>query len=446
MGLGKTIQALGVAVYYRSEWPLLVVTPSSVRYSWASSVERWVGSVERHEIVVVRNSKDYFAEATVVIMSYDLLARREKEALNRRFRVVIMDESHMIKNFKTARYKAAAQIIKEAKRVLLLSGTPALSRPSELYTQINSIDPKIFPSYQDYGVRYCGGKQTKWGWDFSGSSNMQELKILLEAKFMIRRLKSQVLDQLPAKQRMTVILDPTAVESGNKAMEESVRKLGLKSVTGASRQTALLQYFAQTAHSKLKAVGVYVKELLESDEKFLVFAHHQVMLDMLCEVCDKANTRYIRIDGKTNGELRQNYINAFQTKDEVKVAILSLTAANTGITLTAAHLVVFAELFWNPGVLVQAEDRTHRIGQEDCVVVQYLVGKGTADDFIWPLVQAKLDVLGSAGLTKDNFSDTTSTYQKGIEQNTITQYLLEMQDLDHSSDPTTTTTTKRPRT
>lgn len=352
----------------------------------------------------------------------------------------------MLKSFKTARYKAAAPIMKKAKRVLLLSGTPALSRPSELFTQINGINPKLFPSFQEYGIRYCAGNHTPWGWDFSGFSNMEELQIILQAKLMIRRLKSEVLDQLPAKQRMTVILDPASVLTGTKAMQAAAKQLGLKTLNGAERHGALLQFFIETAQAKLKAVSDYVKELLESDKKFLVFAHHKVMMDKLCNTCDSVNCKYIRIDGKTNAELRQNLVTKFQTNDDIKVAVLSITAANTGITLTAAQIVVFAELFWNPGVLVQAEDRAHRIGQQDCVMVQYLVARGTADDYIWNLIQSKLDVLGMAGLTKDNFSTADSTFQKGNEQESILNYFDQLEDdecIEDSTDEPTVFTKKQ---
>ena len=107
--------------------------------------------------------------------------------------------------------------------------------------------------------------------------------------------------------------------------------------------------------------------------------------------------------------MRKHLVDAFQCDDNVRVALLSITAANSGLTLTAAHLVVFAELFWNPGILTQAEDRAHRIGQTDSVTVQYLVAKGTADDELWPMIQRKLDVLNKAGLSKDNFTDSHST-------------------------------------
>ncbi|XP_068223062.1 SWI/SNF-related matrix-associated actin-dependent regulator of chromatin subfamily A-like protein 1 [Palaemon carinicauda] len=425
MGLGKTIQALGIAAYYRREWPLLIVTPSSVRYSWVSSIERWVSTVERYDITVLNSGKDHIDDAQVVITSYDLLSRRKQELLNRNFKVVIMDESHMLKSFKTARYKAAAPIMKQCKRLILLSGTPALSRPSELYTQINGLDPNLFPRFQEFGIRYCNGKQLPWGWDFTGSSNMEELQIILQAKLMIRRLKSEVLSQLPPKQRMMVILDPSLIKANTKAMEEAARNLGMR-LKGVEKHGALLEFFSQSAFAKLKAVSEYIKELLEGESKFIVFAHHRVMLDKLSETCEGVNAQYIRIDGRTSGDARQQLVNKFQTNSNVKAAILSITAANAGITLTAAQLVVFAEVFWNPGILVQAEDRAHRIGQQDSVTVQYLVAKGTVDDHIWPLVQAKLEVLSKAGLSKDSSLSGEATYQKDREQGTLDSYLVEM--------------------
>ena len=109
------------------------------------------------------------------------------------------------------------------------------------------------------------------------------------------------------------------------------------------------------------------------------------MLNDIAHVLDKNETHFIRIDGSTSSNMRKHYCDAFQTDDNVRVALLSITAANAGITLTAAHLVVFAELFWNPGILTQAEDRAHRIGQTDSVTVQYLVatGKSSLLDEVW---------------------------------------------------------------
>lgn len=419
MGLGKTIQALGIACHYRSEWPLLVVTPSSMRYSWEESILRWVSSVSGQDVQVMSTGGDNFREAKVVVTTYDLLSRKAELMLHHNFGVVIFDESHMIKSYKSARYKAAAPLMKKLKRVIMLTGTPAMSRPLELYTQISGIDPSLFPHFHDFGVRYCEGRKEAWGWTFRGSSNTEELQIILQSCVLIRRLKSEVLSQLPPKQRMTVVLDPGLIK--NKKIFEG---MGHK-IQSLSRVESgdCLQMFAKTAEMKANAVREYLREVLESDKKFLVFAHHMVMLSTICSLCEETKTKYIRIDGNTSAEERMARTSKFQNQEEVKVAVLSITAANTGLTLTAAQLVIFAELYWNPGILVQAEDRAHRIGQEDSVMVQYLVARTTADDHIWPLIQNKLEVLGKVGLSNDQLNEAKTSYQKCAAEPDIRDFL-----------------------
>ncbi len=122
----------------------------------------------------------------------------------------------------------------------------------------------------------------------------------------------------------------------------------------------------------------------------------------------QSKVQYIRIDGSTTSEARKNYVDEFQVNDNIKVALLSVTAANAGITLTASSFVVFAELYWNPGILIQAEDRCHRIGQTNKVTIQYLVAVGTADDTLWQMLQRKQNVLHKAGLSKENFQEDDS--------------------------------------
>ncbi|CAG2248780.1 HARP [Mytilus edulis] len=434
MGLGKTIQAICLACYYREEWPLLIIVPSSVRFDWAQQIRRWVPSIDHKEISVATTGKDTSSNR-VNIVTYDLVARKAKYLQDKHFKIVIVDECHLLKNYKTARCKAALPILQNAHRVILLSGTPALSRPSELYTQISAISPFMF-KFQDFGIRYCDGKHQPWGWDFSGSSNMAELQILLEEKIMIRRLKKDVLKELPAKVRQMVLLDPGAVKS-TKDLKKASKVMDLKSLKGMERRGALLEYFHHTGTAKIQAVKDYLTDLFETDRKFLMFAHHQEFLDSVEELAQsKLGKYYIRIDGKTSPENRNIFCKKFQENPDYKLAILSITAANAGINLSAATLVVFGELFWNPGILVQAEDRAHRMGQQDMVSVHYLVAQNTADDQIvinlmaissLPLVQKKLDVLNKAGLSKDDFSsaDTTTLVLKDSRQTDLMQYFEE---------------------
>uniref|UniRef100_A0A8D0F0D4 SWI/SNF-related matrix-associated actin-dependent regulator of chromatin subfamily A-like protein 1 n=1 Tax=Strix occidentalis caurina TaxID=311401 RepID=A0A8D0F0D4_STROC len=410
MGLGKTIQAICIAAYYRKEWPLLVVAPSSVRFTWAEAFHRWLPSLSPGSTNVIVSGKDNLTASLINIVSFDLLSKMDKQ-LKSTFQVVIIDESHFLKNIKTARCQAAMPLLKAARRVILLSGTPAMSRPAELYTQIAAVQPAFFPHYHSFGLRYCDAKKMPWGWDYSGSSNLTELKILLEEAIMIRRLKSDVLSQLPAKQRKMVVVAPEGISAKSKAVLAAEAKRMAKGYGSKQQEKeALLLFYNRTAEAKIHSVVEYILELLErGNDKFLVFGHHKIVLDAIVAELKKKHVEHIRIDGSTPSAERQSLCHKFQFSEKQVVAVLSLTAANMGLTLSAADLVVFAELFWNPGVLIQAEDRAHRIGQTSSVNVHYLVARGTADDYLWPMIQEKIKVLGEAGLSETNFSKTAES-------------------------------------
>lgn len=434
MGLGKTVQALGIVDYYRSEWPLLIVCPSSMRYQWEEEIRNNLPSVPCHSIYVLTKSNEHFEHVQILIASYDLMCKQKNALKNIHFNVIIMDESHNLKNNKTQRTRAALELIKSSKRVILLSGTPALSRPAELYTQIYAIMPSAFSTFTSFGIRYCNGKKDKYGWNFGGSSNMEELKLFLEARFMTRRLKSQVVTQLADKVRQVVVLNSDTVGTATDSMNAYANKLKSEKLKGRERRGTLLCYFAETGKAKIKAICAYIAGLLSDGKKFLCFAHHTYVIKEICRTLEENETYYIVIDGAVNSEERKLLCDRFQLEEKFKVAVLSIKAANTGLTLTAAQLVVFAELFWNPGDLIQAEDRAHRIGQRDSVLVQYLIARGTADDYIWPLIQSKLNVLNKAGLSKDDFlnADTKSVIDK--EHKKIIDYFAVLDDAADDDD------------
>jgi hypothetical protein len=220
MGLGKTIQAIATAVYYGDEWPLLVVCPSALSINWRIELLRWVPSLPPSKVTIVGKGADVLplpsavgggVEAGAVIISYELAAKKYNAGLlpPGRFRVVIADESHLLKTAATKRATALTPILQRAKRVLLLSGTPALNRPRELFSQIATLKPSLFPDYRAFTIRYCAGRQATWGWNDSGSSNLPELQAKLEAHILIRRLKKNVLS-LPPKEKSRVRVAVTA--------------------------------------------------------------------------------------------------------------------------------------------------------------------------------------------------------------------------------------------
>ena len=143
--------------------------------------------------------------------------------------------------------------------------------------------------------------------------------------------------------------------------------------------------------------------------KIVVFAHHQVMLNGLAHALDNKKTGYITITGKTSTSNRGDAIQSFQTDPSIKIALISILAGNCGITLTAANLVIFAELSWTPGTIAQAEDRVHRIGQtHDIVEIEYLICKNTVDSHIWRLLKQKHETLCRLGVGKKDQMDVVT--------------------------------------
>lgn len=206
MGLGKTIQALGVASYYYTEWPLLVICPASLVIAWFEAVLMWLpGTIAENEIVIVRSKKDFTANGRVFVVSYDMSVRLADYLNTKNFNVVIADESHCLKNPDSKRSKLIVPLLQKSSRAILLSGTPALSSPIELYQQIKALHPKLFPSLSSYGKRYCGGVKGYFGWEYKKATNSKELLFILKSKLLIRRLKDEVLNELPPKRRNQVL-------------------------------------------------------------------------------------------------------------------------------------------------------------------------------------------------------------------------------------------------
>ncbi|KAF4097552.1 DNA annealing helicase and endonuclease ZRANB3 isoform X1 [Onychostoma macrolepis] len=409
MGLGKTIQAISVAYIFKQEWPLLIVVPSSLKYPWIEELEKWIPELDPRDINLVESRTDTMSISTskVTILGYGLLttdARPLLEALNKqRFSVVLVDESHYLKSRNAARSKILVPIIQNAKRAILLTGTPALGRPEELFMQIDALYPRRFGTWSDYAKKYCNAHYKFFGarrqWDCRGASHLDELHQRL-SEIMIRRLKNQVLTQLPPKIRQRIPFDllKDAAKEASASFEQWEKLMSSESENQFVEVMSLITHmYKQTAVAKAGAVKDYIKMMLETEQlKFLVFAHHLSMLQACTEAVIEAKASYIRIDGSVPSAERIQLVHRFQNDPDTRVAILSIQAAGQGLTFTAASHVVFAELCWNPGHIKQAEDRAHRIGQTTTVHIHYLIAKGTFDTVMWAMLNRKETVTGSA--------------------------------------------------
>uniref|UniRef100_A0A8C0F9M0 Zinc finger RANBP2-type containing 3 n=1 Tax=Bubo bubo TaxID=30461 RepID=A0A8C0F9M0_BUBBB len=412
MGLGKTIQAIAISYYYKNEWPLLIVVPSSLRYPWVDEMEKWIPELSPDDISIIQNKTDTgrISTSKVTILGYGLLtsdAQTLVDTLYRQnFKVVVVDESHYMKSRNATRSKILLPIVQKALRAILLTGTPALGRPEELFMQIEALFPRRFGTWSEYAKKYCNarvrffGKRTQW--DCRGASNLEELHQLL-SEIMIRRLKNDVLTQLPPKVRQRIPFDLPQAAAKNlnttfAAWEKLMRTLNSDATEShfSEVMNLITRMYKETAIAKAGAVKDYIKMMLENDKlKFLVFAHHLSMLQACTEAVIEKKVRYIRIDGSVPSAERIRLVNQFQKDPDTRVAILSIQAAGQGLTFTAATHVVFAELYWDPGHIKQAEDRAHRIGQCSSVNIHFLIAKGTMDTLMWAMLNRKAKVTGS---------------------------------------------------
>lgn len=438
-GLGKTIQAIAIACCYKPDWPVLVICPSSVRPMWAREWERW-GPPDATISLNLTGAKTQL-NADVNIISYELLKSQKilddivKQAkasskcagAESPFGVVICDEAHYLKGYNTVRTNAIVPLVRKAQRVVMLSGTPMPNRTSEIF---NLLDCLHHRSYQwfPFANRYCDPVQTRFGRDFKteykGASHSAELNCFLTEALMIRRLKANVLGDLPAKKRHQLLLTiPPEARDQLANISREMRELSeqLRGANGSastkskkagnspfaelsdpvsirSRQYQVtLELFQNAGRAKIKVATAHLLASLDQkpDEKFLVFAHHKDILDAFASQVRDKGVQYIRIDGATASVDRQKLVDNFQENPECRVALLSIMAAGVGITLTRASTVFFAELFWNPSSLLQAEDRAHRIGQDRDVEVYYMIAKDTYDERLWEAVDDKLSRLSA---------------------------------------------------
>ncbi|CAL9081300.1 unnamed protein product [Musa textilis] len=433
MGLGKTLQALDFGprscIELLSSSLLIIFKLDHLIYM----IQQWLnipsadilvvlsqhgGSNKAGFKIVFSNLKsNIHLDGVFNIVSYDVVPKIQDILLASEFKIVIADESHFMKNAQAKRTNACLPVLQKAQYAILLSGTPALSRPIELFKQLEALYPGVYKNVHEYGNRYCKGGIFGL---YQGASNHEELHSLMKATVMIRRLKKDVLSQLPVKRRQQVFLDLNEKDLKQIRImfrELEVVKMNIQACDSPEKIESLKfmqknlinKIYNDSAEAKIPAVLDYLSTVIEADCKFLIFAHHQPMIDAIHQFLLKKKVGCIRIDGGTPSSMRQPLVNEFQEKIDIKAAVLSIKAGGVGLNLTAASTIFFAELTWTPGDIIQAEDRAHRIGQVSSVNIYYLLSNDTVDDIIWDVVRSKLETLSQMLDGEENTLEVSSS-------------------------------------
>lgn len=409
-GLGKTVQA-GVALLVARAFPAIVVCPSSVKRAWERELADMLNAELR--VTVLEGYEGRIPPSHVIITNYDLLRAREKQLTALRARAIVFDEGQILKEpapSSAHRAAVATRLARRIGRAIIMSGTPLPNKLPELWRLLHVTDPAEWPDFEEFQQRYClepeedeidTGRHLVT--DYGRVHHLDELQARV-APFMLRRLKSHVLRDLPPKQRRAVVVD---LDERERLLYDKVEKdvvAWLRDVgqsaraDSAARGQALvkLQMLRRiAAMAKLRsAVPRYLERWFAAHGRGLViFGYHAPVLEGVMRICKRMGLRIASIHRKDSDRRRQANVDAF-CSHQAEVFIAPIRAGGVGLNLQhGGHHALFLERMWVPSAMAQAEDRIHRLGQREAVEITYLDAERTVDEHIARVLQQKQKII-----------------------------------------------------
>jgi SNF2 family DNA or RNA helicase len=390
-GLGKTVEALAT-LEADSAFPAVVVCPASLKLNWEREASKWL---PHRSIAVVHGRVAVPPTGDITILNYEIVAAHREALARLRPRALVVDESHLCKNPQAKRTQAVRRLSEavapDALR-LALTGTPVLNHADELISQL-----RVLGRLDDFGSGARFKRQ------FRGQLSEERLHWHLRRRCFVRRLKAEVLPQLPAK-RQVVVPVPLDNEREYRLAEEDViawlreqpldlRELDAKvaAATRAERLAQLTTLQRLAARGKLHAALAWIHDFLASGEPLVVFARH---VEVQIAVLERFPHALHILGSDAIGE-RDDAVRAFQDPEGPQLLVAATRVASQGITLTRASNVAFLELEWTPAMHDQAEDRLHRIGQRDAVTAWYLLAAETIDEMMARVIDRKRGLIAA---------------------------------------------------
>lgn len=401
MGLGKTNQAIALinALKLRR---VLIVCPATIKRNWASKLQEWLTSAR--VIQIIDKKTDFVTDLTeVVIVNYDIISHSYMltQLTNIKWDLLICDEAHRLKNMdakRTISVLSKEGLVRCAERTLMMTGTPILNRPVELYPILRVLAPQVIAPYSDYwkfAKRYCDAYSDGFSFNVKGASNTDELNKKLREHYMTRRCTHEVEVQLPKKRYEMVFIDTSdGIRTKFRTLESASRK-DFQYQTIDSNVGELATIRRETAEEKVKLYIETIKEYVESTNKLVIFAYHRSVIRLLEATFEASKTGYVSLTGETSQIRRQSSIESFRRDPQIKVFIGQVDAAGEGIDGLQAvcNNVLFLEWSWSPGAIEQACKRVHRIGQTKPVLIRFLVWADTVEEHQMRTVLDKVKVI-----------------------------------------------------
>lgn len=408
MGLGKTLTSLTCAVRHKL-WPCVVVCPASLKLHWQRQA---MEHCDLESVILSgRRPKPKVVVSGLNIINYEILQSWQPYLTQRRPKLIIVDECHMIGSLFAKRTKAVRKLCHGVRHVIAISGTPFLNRPWELFPTLNILCPEEFSSAHAYGMTYCEAEFSFGRWRFHGARKTKQLHKELVRTCMVRRLKKDVLEQLPPKTRTVLPLEIDDRKEYERAEDDLISWLSEFDMAAARRAKHAEEYAKWThlkklaCSLKLSSVVSWVKEYLSgTDGKLLLGIWHTDTTARLLQDFGKCTTV---IDGSKTTKQREEAERRFKEDPDCRILIGNFKSAGVGLNFPGVD-VGLVEIPWNPATCVQFEDRAHRMNSVRGVNVFYFVAHGTIEEKLCQINDRKMKISDAIldGVTRQDSSLT----------------------------------------
>ena len=412
MGLGKTLQAIALLsnLHEEKKKKSMVIMPKSLIYNWENEIKKFAPKLKVGVYYGINRDFSSLKKVNVILTTYGTIRNDIENLLEQKFDLLVLDESQNIKNINSQTTKAV--LLLNAKKRIALSGTPIENNLLELYSLFRFLNPEMFGSVQRFTNSYILPIQK-----YSDTSTIEELKKKIYP-FLLRRVKKEVLEDLPDKIEKLVYVD---MNDEHRRFYEERRKYYYSllekntSSQGNFDKFFVLQAINELRHivsspeleskkiisSKKEVLIENVIEAIENNHKVLVFVNYLSSIESICDSLKENKIKYLKMTGQTKD--RQNLVDKFQNDSRYKVFVMTLKTGGVGLNLVSADTIFIYDPWWNTTVENQAIDRAYRLGQDKTVFAYKMIMRNTIEEKILKLQEIKNKLLDDL-ISEDNLS------------------------------------------
>ena len=412
MGLGKTLQAIALLsnLHEEKKKKSMVIMPKSLIYNWENEIKKFAPKLKVGVYYGINRDFSSLKKVDVILTTYGTIRNDIENLLEHKFDLLILDESQNIKNINSQTTKAV--LLLNAKKRVALSGTPIENNLLELYSLFRFLNPEMFGSVQRFTNSYILPIQK-----YSDTSTIEELKKKIYP-FLLRRVKKEVLEDLPDKIEKLVYVDMN--DEHRRFYEERRRYYYSLLEKNTSSQGNFDKFFVLQAinelrhivsspeleskkiiSSKKEVLIENVIEAIENNHKVLVFVNYLSSIESICDSLKENKIKYLKMTGQTKD--RQNLVDKFQNDSRYKVFVMTLKTGGVGLNLVSADTIFIYDPWWNTTVENQAIDRAYRLGQDKTVFAYKMIMRNTIEEKILKLQEIKSKLLDDL-ISEDNLS------------------------------------------